>query len=320
MRQARALFVVSARLLFLAGACARLALASGAPPAPAVIPGVSAPAASGTLAERFARPEQTIEYHFMIQAAGLSEAALDSSYQAAVAGPLKVVADVGALGRCAPGIYLDSKERDLRRHNLIVRVRPGQVTIKARAASPAALLDLVGCTSRKYELDRFGTPEYSISSDIAIGAGELDPGSPALTPAKVWECIERNCPGAWRQIRPVLRSSGRVEIPGVAHLYGAKATLRHPAAAKVTSAGVSVWFFPPTDRFLVELSFTGLVKDRAILEQMSAELGATLRTAGLLRADQSSKTRQYFAAYFGPGTQRTRKPRRPSTVPQAVSR
>ena len=271
-----------------------------------VLAGAGAPAevaiaASGTVRERFAQPDQTVEYHFMIQVGALSEADLAAAYQARIVEALKVVADVGPLGKCAPGVYVDSRGRGLGGHGLIVRVRDGQITIKARAASPTALLDLESCTSRKYEVDHFGTPDYSISSEIGLSAGELDVRLPALTPATVWDAIERTCPGVWRQIRPAVEGSGRMEIPCVAHMYGAKAALKHPAGTKVKEAGVAVWFFPPTDRFLVELAFTGHVRDRAEMDSMYAELGARLRAAGLLGSDQSSKTRQYFAAYFGPG-------------------
>jgi hypothetical protein len=303
----------------LAGACAQMAAAtpvsptaasgSTRAPMPAAARAIAAPAKSLAVGERFAQPDQTVEYHFMIQVTALSEADLERSYQASVVKPLKAVADAGALGRCRPGAYIDSKGRDLAKHNLIVRVRDGQITIKARAASPAALLDLEGCASRKYELDQFGTPEYSISSEISLGAGGFDIARAGVTPAAVWDSIEGKCPRAWNQLRSVVRGSGKMEIPGVAHMYSAEATLRHPAGADVKEASVAVWFFPPTDRFLVELAFTGFVKDRAEMDRMYTELGAALRAAGLLSADQSSKTRQYFAAYFGPGTQRTRKPR-----------
>ena len=233
----------------------------------------------------------------------MSETDLGHSYQAAVVEPLKAIADAGALGKCTLGVYVDSRERGLEKHHLIVRVRAGQITIKARAASPTALLDLESCASRKYELDQFGTPEYSISSEVRLNAGEFDIRPPALTPARVWDSIEEKCPGVWKQLRSAVRSSGKMEIPGVAHMYSAQATLKHPTGARVKESGVAVWFLPPTDEFLVELAFTGFVKDRADMDRMYAELGARLRAAGLLRADQSSKTQQYFAAYFGRGNQ-----------------
>lgn len=311
MHKARVLFLVCAGLICLASACAHLAAATPAPPTatsrstaarmPAADPTLVAPAAVGALGERFTRPDQTVEYHFMIQVAELSEADLESSYQASVVEPLKAVAEVGALGKCSPGIYVDSKGRGLGRHHLIVRVRDGHITVKARAASPTALLDLEGCASRKYEIDYFGTLDYSISSEVTLRAGEFEIRPPAFTPARVWDSIEEGCPGVWRQLRSAVQSSGRMEIPGVAHMYSAEARLKHPTGARVKEASVAVWFFPPTDKFLVELSFTGFVKDRADMDRMYTELGARLGAAGLLRADQSSKTQQYFAAYFGVG-------------------
>ena len=302
------LHAVIALLAIHAGACA--ATARSAPASPAASPAVhavpvavAAPARTGTSAARFAEPDQTVEYHFMIAVPAMTEGDLESSFGARIVEPLKAVADVGALGACKLGRYVDSKERGLSRHHLIVRVRDGQITIKARASTPAVLLDLQGCTSKKYEMDYFGTPDYSISSDVAFSPDEYDLTGPTPGIARLWELIERKCPGVWRQIRPAVTGSAGLVIPGVAHMYSAEATLKHASAAKLKEAGVAVWFFPPTDRFLVELAFTGFVKDRAEVDGMYAALRARLRAAGLLRADQSSKTRQYFAAYFGAGDQ-----------------
>jgi hypothetical protein len=275
-----------------------------------------APAVSGALATRFAQPEQTVEYHFMIEIPALAEADLTHAFETSVVEPLKRVVEVGVLGRCKPAVYLDSRGNRLEGHNLIVRVREGRITIKARSTSPTNLLDLERCASGKYEVDRFEAPEYSISSDVDYWAGELDVRSPALAPAAVWAAVERHCPGLWRQLLPVIEDAGRIEIPGVAHMYDAGAVLKHPAGVDVKEAGVSAWFFPPTGKFLVELAFTGYERDRPGLERVYRELSDTLRAAGLLRADQSSKTHQYFAAYFGrtavrprPGTRQDGRPR-----------
>ena len=282
------------------GACA--AMARAAPPSPAARPrSTAAPAGAVALAARFAQPDQTVEYHFMIAVPAMSEGDLESSFRARVVEPLKPVADVGALGRSRLCRYVDSKDRGLWRHHLIVRVRDGQITVKARASSPEMLLDLQGCASGKYEMDYFGAPDYSISSDLAFGPGEFDMGSSRSAPGGLWELVGRKCPELWRQIRPTVRSSPGLEIPGTAHVYAAAAALKHPGAARLKEASVAVWFFPPTDRFLVELAFTGCVKDRAEVDRMYADLRARLRSAGLLRADQSSKTQQYFSAYFGTG-------------------
>ena len=268
------------------------------PPTPAAARS-AAPAAPGTLEGTFAQPGQTIEYHFMIQVAPMTEAALADSFQARVVEPLKVVAGVGPLGRRHRGAYVDSREHGLEAHDLIVRVRDGQITVKARASTPTALLDLQGCTSRKYETDHFDRPEYSISSDIKVPRREFGVPDPTSNLAGLWALIESQCPGMWRQIRPAVAGSPGLEIPGVAHMYSADATLKHPGAARLKETGVAVWFFPPTGRFLVELSFTGYVKDRLDVEKMCAWIGSRLKAAGLLRADQSSKTQQYFEAYFG---------------------
>jgi hypothetical protein len=257
-------------------------------------------AAPVPVAERFAQPDQTVEYHFMIQADSLQEAGLAGAYGARVVAPLGTVAELGPLGKWKPCIYVDSRQRDLKQHHLIVRVRNGRIDVKARAASPAALVDLGECASRKYEMDYFGTPDYSISSEIEFDAEELDVRHPAWPISKLWDCVERNCPGLGRQLRTEVPSLGAAVIPGVAHMYGAPAVLKHPSGSRVKEASVAVWFFPPTDRFLVELSFTGYVRDRADMDRMYADLSARLAAAGLLRADQSSKTEQYFQAYFAP--------------------
>ena len=281
---------------------AALAAIAGAQPwtAAAAAPLATPPAAAATLAERFAQPDQTIEYHFMIQVPALSEADLARAYPASVVAPLAAIVGLGPLGKWKPGVYLDSKGRDLQQHNLIARVRRKHIDFKARAASPAALLDLAACTSGKYEMDWFGTPEYSISSEITFDRDEFDAMPPALTPQKLWAFVERKCPDVWKQVHPLVQASGDLLVPGVAHMYDAEASLKHPAGAKVKEAGVTVWFFPPTDRFLVELAFTGYVRDRADLDSMYTDIKSRLASAGLLRADQSSKTEQYFDAYMGP--------------------
>ena len=287
---------MSARHTLFAGVIAAAALAGACAHLPE-----AAPAASAVSDAPFAQLDQTIAYHFMIQVAALSEADLGSSFQARIVEPLEAVADVGALGNCKPCGYVDSKERGLWKHNLIVRVRDGQVTIKARAFSPALLLDLSSCASKKYEMDYFGAPEYSISSDIKFSSDECDIGLPMSATAPLWDCIKRECPDAWRQIRPAVTSSAGLRIPGVAHMYSAEATLNRANETKLKESSVAVWFFPPTDKFLVELAFTAFAKDRLGADSLYAQVGRTLREAGLLSADPASKTQQYFAAYFGTG-------------------
>ncbi len=265
----------------------------------------AAPAAAPakSLAAEFARPDQTVEYHFMIAVPAMKEADLATAYETAVVKPLAAVAEVGALKKPKPGIYVDDGAQGLEKKNLIVRVRQGQITVKARASSPDVLLDLAPCSSKKYEMDWFGTPDYSISSDIRFKDEEFDVKPAAWTPAKLWEFMGAKCPVLMHQISPAIAAVPKVEIPGVAAMYSADVKLKHASAADLTKAGleagVAVWFFPPTDRYLVELAFTGNVANRAASDKMYADILDELKKANLLAADQTSKTQQYFAAYFG---------------------
>ena len=279
-------------LLFLLAVAATPARAADAAPA------TRAPAGTATTVQaRFEQPDQTIEYHFMLRVAPMREESLATTFPARVAAPLAPVATVGALDEGQACGYVDSKTRELRKRNLIVRVREGRITLKARGPSPAQLLDLQSCRSKKYEMDYFGTRDYSISSDIKIMASAGGVSPTAGDASHIWELIARECPAAWRQVQPAVAAAGACEIPGVARMYSADVTLKHANAARVKEAGVTVWFFSPTGRTLVELAFTGYVKDRGAMDRMYADLKASLRSAGLLAADQSSKTAQYFAAY-----------------------
>ena len=280
----RMLFFVLAAFVMILGAAAS---------APAGTPG------SSGLAAQFARPDQTIEYHFMIQAADLTEQELEKTLQAKVIAPMKSIAEIGPLGKPRAGMYVDSRDAILEKNSLIVRVRSGQITLKARAASPDFLLDLEKCSTKKYEMDYFGHPEYSISSDITFKAEELDITPASLTVPALWDFIGKKCPPAYKQIQPVLQRAATAEIPGSARMYGAEVKLVHPLANKAKEAGFTTWFFPPTNRFLVELAYTAYVRDRADTDKMYNEVQAALKAAGLLKADQSSKTQQYFKAYFG---------------------
>ncbi|MHB8909149.1 MAG: hypothetical protein ACYDAA_09775 [Syntrophales bacterium] len=42
-----------------------------------------------------------------------------------------------------------------------------------------------------------------------------------------------------------MKEGAGIEIPGVAVMYGADVTLKHPKAGKAKGAGLAVWFFPP---------------------------------------------------------------------------
>lgn len=275
--------------------------------APTAVFAQAAPAAqpAKSLAAEFARPDQTVEYHFMIAVPAMTEADLASVYETAVVRPLAAVAEVGVLKKPKPGIYVDDLAQGLEKKNLIVRVRQGQITVKARASSPDVLLDLAPCSSKKYEMDWFGTADYSISSDIKFKDEEFDVKPAAWTPATLWTFMGAKCPALMQQIGPAVAAAPEAKIPGVAAMYSADVKLKHAAAADpakpVLEAGVAVWFFPPTDRYLVELAFTGSVANRALSDKIYADILAELKAAKLLAADQTSKTQQYFAAYLGRG-------------------
>lgn len=258
------------------------------------------------LVDKFAQPDQTVEYHFMIQVSGLSEKTLAQDYQNKIAVPLAEIATVGSLGKPKAGIYIDSRDYGLEKQNLIVRVRAGQITIKARASDPSLLLDLEKGTSKKYEIDYFGTPDYSISSDIKFKTEEFDINPSAWTPETLWKFIDKKFPALMQQILPVVVAVKGIEIPGVATMYSADVEILHPLAEQLkkddamVESGLAVWFFPPTDTSLVELAYTAKEKDKAIADELFGELKNKLSQAGLLASNQTSKTQQYFAAYFGP--------------------
>lgn len=260
---------------------------------------------SQSLAEKFASPDQTIEYHFMVQINGLSEKNISAQFQSSIVEPLKNIVTIGALKKPKPGIYIDSRAYGLEKQNLIIRVRKGQITIKARASSPDALLDLQKGTSKKYEMDYFGVPEYSISTDIKFPEDEFDIQPSAWTPAKLWDFIEKKYPAIMKQIQPAVQATPDIEIPGVASMYSADIEIKHPLAQKLKEMdglaewGLAVWFFPPTDSYLVELAYTAKVKAKDVAEQLYFDLIQQLKSAGLYAPNQISKTQQYFAAYFG---------------------
>ena len=298
-------FVILVILCGMAGARAPSVLAGT--PTPASSSSIAAPggelraARAGTLQAAFARPDQTVEYHFMLDLPLVQEDSLAGQFSVRIAAPLRSVADVGPLGAGRPCAYVDSRQRVLSRHHLIVRVRDGQVTVKARAPATNRLLGLPACSARKYELDDFGAAEYSISSDLRFRPDE-DVHPFAGDAARVWEWIARECPELWERIRPVVAGAGACEIPGIAHTYTANVTLHHADAARAKEASLTVWYFPPTGRALAELAFTGLVRDHEALDRMHRDLRAALVADSLLRPDQASKTEQYFDAYSRPGS------------------
>lgn len=250
-------------------------------------------------AESFARQDQTMEYHFMLEEGDLTEKNMAKFLDEKILKPLKPICDIESLSKPRNGIYVDSRDRVLDKNKIILRVREGLITTKARALAPEVLLDLDQCGAKKYEMDYFGQPEYSISSDIKFKKEEFDVSPSKWTIPDLLGFMGKRCPALLDQLRPVVKDGAGIEIPGVALMYSADVTLKHPSAAKAKGAGLAVWFFPPTNKALVELSFGGYVRDRAELDPLYAEIGKFLKETGLLKAEQVSKTEQYFRAYIG---------------------
>jgi hypothetical protein len=255
--------------------------------------------AKNAKAESFAKLDQTMEYHFMLDEGDLTEKGMTKFLAEKIIAPLKPICDIEPLAKPKNGIYVDSRDRVLDKNKIILRVREGLITTKARALAPEVLLDLEKCSAKKYEVDYFKQPEYSISSDIKFKKEEFDVSPSKWTIKDLLGFMGKQCPALLDQLRPVVKDGAGIEIPGVAIMYGADVTLKHPLAGKAKGAGLAVWFFPPTNRALVELSFGGYVRDRAELDPLYVEIGKFLKEAGLLKAEQVSKTEQYFRAYIG---------------------
>jgi hypothetical protein len=122
--------------------------------------------AKNAKAESFAQPDQTMEYHFMLSEGDLTEKDIAKFLAEKIIAPLKPICDIEPLSTPKNGIYVDSSDRILEKNKIILRVREGLITTKARALAPEVLLDMEKCSAKKYEMDYFGQSEYSISSDI----------------------------------------------------------------------------------------------------------------------------------------------------------
>ncbi len=258
----------------------------------------SAQSQARSVRENFARPDQTIEYHFMLKAPEIREKEIEKILRSSVIDPLKSLVEMEKLGKPRPGLYVDSRSYVLDKNYLTVRVRQGQITVRSRGGAPEGLVNVGDCGSKKYEMDYFAKPNYSISSDIKFKAEEFATTPPALTIPGLWEFMEKKCPVLFSQIRPHLKEAS-IEIPGVATMYSADIKLKHPLGTKANEAGLAVWFFPPTDKTLVEFAFTGYNRDREDLDKLYADILSSVKNAGLYNPEQVSKTRQYFRAYFG---------------------
>jgi hypothetical protein len=254
--------------------------------------------AAPTLADKFAKVDQTLEYHFTLKAPAFTEKDAEQ-----VLNPwleqLKVIGEVGKLEKPKEGAYLDTRDRMLDRAHLIVRLRKGLFTIKARSTNLDELVDLKNCFKPKYEQDYFEDIGYSISVEVRHEKEEWIPDPTKATMAQSLEFLKTKCPPLHEQLEVILKPLSELTAPGVARMWSAEFKPSDPLAAGLKESGVSAWTFPGTNQTLVEVAWTGFMKDRAELDMLYFQSKAKLEKAGLLAVDQSSKTERYFQAYYG---------------------
>ena len=254
--------------------------------------------AAPTLADKFAKVDQTLEYHFTLKAPAFTEKNAEE-----VLNPwldkLKVIGEVGKLEKPKEGAYLDTRDRLLDRAHLIVRLRKGLFTIKARSTNLDELVDLKNCFKPKYEQDYFEDIGYSISVEIRHEKEEWIPDPTKATMAQSMEFLKKKGPPLFEQLEVILKPVSDLTAPGVARMWSAEFKPTHPLAGGLKESGISAWTFPGTDQTLVEVAWTGYMKDRAELDQLYFQVKERLDKAGLLAVDQSSKTERYFHAYYG---------------------
>ncbi len=240
----------------------------------------------------------TLEYHFVLNDTVNVAEEYMPTLPAQIVEELAPMYIIKAEGKHNTGMYVDTKDRALDKLHLILRVKKGKITIKARGASPEAVVDLEKCDKKKYEVDYFGSVAYSVSTDIKFKEEEFDIDFVDITPKKLYAFVLQECPAAYEHIKPITENP-YVRIPGVASQYKFKASLRkdHPLAEKI-EVDFAIWFFPPTDETVLELAYTGDAADKEDLDQLQAETFEFLKTKGLLHPDQTSKTQYYFNTFL----------------------
>jgi hypothetical protein len=253
------------------------------------------------LLQRFAQAEETLEYHFMLTVPAFT-AASQNQAMADLVNQLRPVLQVGAITGPKAGAYIDTPDRALDKAQLILRLRPGQLTVKARSTSLNRLIDLEPCTGQKvkYERDFFEEAGYSISSEVKFKKEDWLPDPTQATVQQTMAFMQDKCPALLTQLEVYLKPIQAVAAPGSAQMFAADITLDHPLSAAFKESGFSFWVFPGTPHALAEIAWTGRAKDKAALDLLAQQVRAQLLQAGLLAKDQSSKTEQYFLAYFGP--------------------
>ena len=256
-------------------------------------------AAAKKLAQKFTRPNQTLEYHFMLKAPAFRGRNRDQVL-AQLNRALKPIGVIGKLDGPKESVYLDTPERVLDKAHLILRVRSGLITVKARSTSLEDLIDLKPCETIKYEEDYLAEVGYSISSELKFKKEDwiADPSKASVEQVQAF--FQKKCPDLAKQLEKILNPIGSLTAPGVAKMYSAEFKLNHPLAERFKEVGFSAWTFPGSKHSLAEVAWTGYVKDKVALDQFYYETREKLSKAGLLAPDQSSKTEQYFHAFYGP--------------------
>ncbi len=252
------------------------------------------------LASRFSADQKTLEYHVMVN---VPRSAGNDPHKAfsALRETLAPIVQLDQLSRPKAVAYLDSPDRSLGKDNLVLRIRPGQLTIKVRAPSLNKLIDLKPCHSRgnKYERDYFEEPGYSISAEHRFKKDEWLPDPTKATVGDVMAFMAKHCTELSKQLTPYLKPIEHLTAPGTAQMYDARATLTDQPSAPLQGTDFSLWTFPGSTSMLAEISWKGDAKDKEVLEKHHTRIRARLSATGLLAQDQSPKTEQYFTAYFG---------------------
>ena len=251
-----------------------------------------------TLAQKFDKVDQTLEYHYTLKAPSFTDKDIEQVL-APLLESLKGIGEVGKLEKPKEGAYLDTRDRILDKSHLIVRLRKGLFTIKARSTNIDDLIDLDICEKPKYEQDYFGEIGYTISAEIRYEKDEWLADPTKATMGQSMEFLKKRCPPLHKQLEVLLKPLASLTAPGVAKMWSVEFKPAHPLAAGLKESGISAWSFPGTGQTLVEVAWTGYMKDRAQLDMLYYAVKEKLQKADLLALDQSSKTERYFQAYYG---------------------
>ncbi len=192
-------------------------------------------------------------------------------------------------------MYVDTKDRVLRRENMILRVRANvkkpkksKVTVKSRSNDAATLVDI---PDGEYEIDVSGTKNtYSASLDIKYSKEELDDNS--LTTAILLDFIQQKNPDVLQYLAPI-QDNSEATIPGVVDRFQFEGHLKDRPAVEDIEFDFEMWIFD-TGQYLTELAFKGEMKDKATLDALYSEVQEFLTQQDILNPEQFSKTQFYF--------------------------